>query len=223
MPIPPKKDNLAPKTARERVYTELKQWIIDGTLQPDEKLSDHELAAYFSVSRTPVREAMQLLADQRLIYIYPGKESRVAPIDFEQASQAYQIIAQLYSLALEFAYPHINDAFLAELRNINRQFSQQFSSPNTAEAHRLDKQFHSLFLKLAPNEFLSNFIDILDCHVERSERLYYNSAVTRKDSYNQHEAIIQALERRDLPDAIEKTKENWLNTLDKMQLKEHSL
>ena len=85
MPIPLKTEPQVPQTARQRVYSQLKKWIVNGTLTPEEKISDLELANYFSVSRTPVREAMQLLADQRLIQIFPGKESRVAPIDLEQA------------------------------------------------------------------------------------------------------------------------------------------
>lgn len=213
MPIPAKKDHAAPKTARERVYTELKLWIVDGTLQPEEKISDQELAEYFSVSRTPIREAMQLLADQKLINIYPGKESRVAPIDFEQARQAYQIMAQLYALALEFAFPHVTADTAAELRRINGEFGQCLGRHDCAGAHQLDKQFHGIFLRIAPNEFLSNFIDVLDCHVERIERLYYSSDLMRKDSVSQHEAIISALEQGSLETAIRMTKENWLDTL----------
>lgn len=213
MPIPAKKEHATPKTARERVYTELKQWIVDGTLQPEEKISDQELAEYFSVSRTPIREAMQLLADQKLINIYPGKESRVAPIDFEQAKQAYQIMAQLYALALEFAFPRVTADTVAELREINRKFDQHLSRHDSAGAHQLDKQFHGIFLRLAPNEFLSNFIDIVDCHVERIERLYYSSEMMRKDSVSKHETIISALEQGDLDAAIRGTKENWLDTL----------
>lgn len=59
-----------------------------------------------------VREAMQLLAGQKLINIYPGKESRIAPIDFEQAKRAYQVIAQLYSLAIGFAFPYITSTHI---------------------------------------------------------------------------------------------------------------
>lgn len=68
-------------------------------------------------------------------------------------------------------------------------------------------------MRLAPNEFLSNFIDILNCHVERIERLYYSSEIMRKGSVSKHEAIISALEQGDLDAAIRGTKENWLDTL----------
>lgn len=214
MPIPKKKKDDEPKTARERVYSELKRWIVEGTLQPDEKISDMELAEYFSVSRTPVREAMQLLADQKLINIYPGKESRIAPINMENTKQVYQIIAKLHCLAVEFAFPHINEKVLSELTEINHKFGEQLRHRNSASAHQYDRQFHGVFLKIASNDFLINFIDVLDCHVERIERLYYNSRLIDISSFDHHKAIIDALSKKDLDSAIQKTSENWLYTVD---------
>ena len=73
MPIPVKTPLEKQKTAKERIYIQLREWIINGTLQPEEKISDQEISQYFSVSRTPAREAIQMLADQKLVEIYPGK------------------------------------------------------------------------------------------------------------------------------------------------------
>ena len=53
MPIPVKTPLEKQKTAKERIYILLREWIINGTLQPEEKISDQEISQYFSVSRTP--------------------------------------------------------------------------------------------------------------------------------------------------------------------------
>ena len=53
MPIPVKTPLEKQKTAKERIYIQLREWIINGTLQPEEKISDQEISQYFSVSRTP--------------------------------------------------------------------------------------------------------------------------------------------------------------------------
>ena len=81
MPIPVKQQTEERLTAKALVYKTLREWITDGTLQPGEQIYDQEIAKYFNVSRTPVREAMQLLADQKLLEIEPGKQSRVAKFD----------------------------------------------------------------------------------------------------------------------------------------------
>lgn len=80
MPLPKSNQPKPPRTAKERIYQTLLEWIIDGTLAPGEKLNDSEISKFFNVSRTPVREAMQLLSDQRLIDIYTEKASIVSPI-----------------------------------------------------------------------------------------------------------------------------------------------
>lgn len=215
MPIPKKIKTELPKTARERVYLQLKQWIIDGTMQPDEKILDSELAEYFSVSRTPVREAMQILADQKLIIITPGKESRIAPIDPEQADMSYRLISTLYCTALEFSFPYLTDDQISALKQLNADFTAALKRRDSSEAHRLDRAFHSYFLLVRPNDFLANFIDTLDCHVERIETAYFNMpSGFRSESVSQHEQIISALEQKDLSGAIAATKQNWMQTLD---------
>lgn len=217
MPIPLKPMAQAPKTARQRVYTQLKQWIVNGTLAPEEKISDLDLADYFSVSRTPVREAMQLLADQNLILISPGKDTRVAPIDMEQAKYTYQLIAQLYATAMEFAFPNFKDSDLLGLEKLNQEFSLACIHRDFEKAHLCDRKFHSYFLNICPNDFLTNFIATMDCHVERIETLYFKyPGDFRRESVAQHNAIIQALRERKLEEAVAATKHNWLQTLDSL-------
>lgn len=215
MPIPLKTEPQVPQTARQRVYSQLKKWIVNGTLTPEEKISDLELANYFSVSRTPVREAMQLLADQRLIQIFPGKESRVAPIDLEQARYTYQLTAQLYATAVEFAFPFIKESDCLGLEKLNQKFAWACNQRDYEQAHMYDRQFHSYFLNVCPNDFLSSFLDTVDCHVERIETLYFkNLGDIRSDSVTQHNAIIRAFREHDLEKTVAATKHNWLQTLD---------
>ena len=76
MPVPQDTQPLQPTTAKERVLQTLAQWLVDGTLEPGERLYDEQLSRYFQVSRTPVREALQVLAEKGLVEILPGRGSR---------------------------------------------------------------------------------------------------------------------------------------------------
>ena len=89
MPIPAEQKPVVRTTARERVYKTLQQWIVNGTLLPEERLNDVELAQYFSVSRTPVREALQMLAEQKLVKMVPSSGTFVAPIDLKDMAYVY--------------------------------------------------------------------------------------------------------------------------------------
>lgn len=215
MPIPPKKSDRQPKTAKELVYTRVREWIINGTLQPEEKILDQEISQYFSVSRTPVREAIQMLSDQKLVDIYPGKETRVSPVNISEAVFTYKTIAELHALALEFAYPKITRETLSELRKIDELFAAASKKRNVEEAGTYDQLFHEVFLALSDNYFLSEFTHILKSHIQRIENIYYKE--NESLSFETHEEIIAALEEHDLLKAKESMRNNWLHTLEQVK------
>ena len=77
MPVPQGSGVIHRKSARQAVYETVCDWIITGVLEPGEKILDSELGEYFSVSRTPVREALQLLQSQKLVLVMPGRATVV--------------------------------------------------------------------------------------------------------------------------------------------------
>lgn len=220
MPIPQKRIAEVPKSAKLRIYEELKKWIVDGTLQPGEKIYDSEIAQFFSVSRTPVREAIQLLADQKLIEVFPGKESRVTEMSVADVDQFYKILASLHSLALEFAYPHVGQEMIEQLKQTNEKLSRAIEGGTQEEAIRYDQEFHDIILDAASNDFLTSFSKVLECHIERIENLYFDRLPKREDSVEGHETMIQALEKRDLSAAKKAAGQNWLHVIDVMNEKE---
>lgn len=213
MPIPSQPLADIRITAKERVYQTLREWIINGTLQPGEKILDQEIAKYFSVSRTPVREAIQQLADQKLIDIYPGRESLVAPIDLDVVRQCYQMMAELQALAVEFAFPKINPKMLWELAQINQEINNSGKSIDHQAIPAWDQKFHDYFFDLAGNDFLFNFCRVLYAHILRVEILHYSKFRNILASQDEHTAIINALKEGDLKSAKEAMRENWLFTM----------
>lgn len=79
MPVPKNFVSPVRMTAKERAFSQIQRWIIDGTLQPGEKLLDAELAESLGVSRTPIREAFQLLEVQGLVSTHPEKKQKLRP------------------------------------------------------------------------------------------------------------------------------------------------
>lgn len=215
MPIPTRASTDKPKTAKERIYLEVREWIVTGILQPGERISDQEISKYFSVSRTPVREAIQMLADHKLVDIYPGRETRVSLVNLDEATPNYRIIAELHALVLEFAYPHISSEVIQELRDIDQSFTIAVKRRNIQDAVAFDRKFHGLLTKLAGNHFLTEFTNVLGSHIQRIENMFYqkNNFV----AFNAHGDIIDALVQHDLPKAKEAMRHNWLRTLDNLR------
>lgn len=215
MPIPVKKKAPLPKTAKERIYFEMRNWIINGTLKENEKISEQEIAKFFSVSRTPVREAFQMLADQKLIDLSSKNGAKVSPINLSDAKTNYQLIAELHALALELAYPKLTKADLINLREIDQSFSIAERRHDTETSEILDDQFHNFFLDLSGNPFFKEFSDTLKIHILRIEKIYYKQYYTV--SFESHEKIIRALESHQLEEAKNAMRENWMHTILEVQ------
>jgi DNA-binding GntR family transcriptional regulator len=214
MPIPKKSSYEAPKSAKIRIYEELRDWIIDGTLQPGEKILDSELSQYFSVSRTPVREAMQMLAEQKLIDVRPGRESRVSETDAVDIPQTYRMLAELHAMAVEFAFDKIDSEVISELRSINERFMHAYEKRDIKGCRSSDKEFHDLIVKLAENDFLTSFCETLNGHAARIENIYFSKAGGMDELIHEHEKIIDSLEAGDPESAGRYMRENWMHTPD---------
>lgn len=209
MPIPKKTETINRTTAKERVYTILQQWIVDGTLEPGERLNDADLAKYFSVSRTPVREAIQMLNEQKLVEIVPSSGTFVAPINQEDIKHVYQLLGGLQALALKLCIGTMTAEDLEHLNSLNENFlrcAQMGAVPATIEA---DYQFHRYLCQLSGNPYLVNYSDQLSIHVSRNENRFFKIYTTPEVSYASHKRIIEALRSGDLETAQTEIEANW--------------
>ena len=123
MPIPTDSPTPQRSLLRDDVYRSIRDAIVRGQLAPGEQLRDQELGAWLQVSRTPVREALQRLAQAGLVVAEPGRMTRVAPEDPALILAARQIAAELHGLAIDLAFPTLNEAALDEMEKANDRLS----------------------------------------------------------------------------------------------------
>ena len=123
MPIPERPQALQRQSAKSVVYQTVCDWIITGVMKPGEKILDSELASYFNVSRTPVREALQLLQNQKLVCVIPGRTTVVADLDVEDFEKCYRPLAEIDALAA-LTVEDANALLQTALREENRAYVQ---------------------------------------------------------------------------------------------------
>ena len=102
------------------VYDNLKDAIVTGTLRPMERITEHEVAARFGLSRTPVREAFRRLQAEGLILVVPQRGSFVSQPNLEDILEIYQIRTPLECMAARIAAETIEDTKLAVLEDLVR-------------------------------------------------------------------------------------------------------
>lgn len=115
MPLPQTPETSARRLLRDEVYTTLHDAIIDGTLEPGEALRDEELTAWLGVSRTPIRQALNRLADIGLVDMIPGRYTRVAEFDAALVNQATYATGILHEYSARTTIPTLTAAALKDL------------------------------------------------------------------------------------------------------------
>lgn len=208
MPIPT--DSPAPQRSllRDDVYRSIRDAIVRGQLAPGEQLRDQELGAWLQVSRTPVREALQRLAQAGLVVAEPGRMTRVAPEDPERILAARQIAAELHGLAIDLAFPTLDEAALNEMGQANDRLSAALAAGDAEAAIAADDDFHEVALTRSANPLIPDHLEVVTATLRRAEFLHFES-VTGSASPEQHTEIIAAVRAGEHAHAVALTKANW--------------
>lgn len=212
MPIPKKYAPLKIKSAKDRVFYHIQEWIITGQLHPGEQLYDVALAEFFSVSRTPIREALLLLEAQGLVRMLPGKSTIVTEISEENAGEYYRPLAELQKLAAELCCSQVTPEQIKDLHKRNAIFTQAVNSGDIMKIIMADADFHGYLSDISGNKYISDYCRALLVHVARLEHFYFSDRLNAEHSIEGHKYLISLLEARDIA-VGEYLKNSWLKTL----------
>lgn len=215
MPVPINHSKPIRLSAKESAFNQIQQWIIDGTLLPGEKLSDSELAESLGVSRTPVRESLQLLEVQGFVQMFPGKATQVTEIKREAINDLLPPLAALQSLSAELAIDHLTEEHVNQLEQINERFTQAIRANNEYAALMVDEEFHQVIVDITKNTYIKSVLEPLQAHVRR--HFFYDSIVLAEESVEEHQTIITAMKDGNKELAASTMKENWLRTLNEYE------
>ncbi|PFD38815.1 GntR family transcriptional regulator [Bacillus cereus] len=217
MPVPQNYKKPGRVSAKSLVLNQLQDWIIEGVLQPDEKINDVELAEALGVSRTPVREALQILELSGLVEMVPGQKTKIAPIKLDDVSIIYETMAGLHSIIGKQALQRIIETDIQQLSFINADFQQSINEKNSKRALELDIQFHNTITSIAKNPYIEPFLENTQLHVLRLEYLFFQNFVPASQSIEEHHSIIQALQKQDEKQMEQMMSQNWLRPMKEIQ------
>jgi DNA-binding GntR family transcriptional regulator len=181
----------------ERVFRQLRDAIVKNELAPGALVSIEQLAGLLGVSRTPIREALPALQQLGLIVQAENGGFRVAPLNREYAWEVYAIRSAIESLAAEIVASRLTDGDLGTLRRISVP-EQPKPDGDYSEMFGPDLGLHDYIRQQCPLPFVNALIDSIRFHRARLLHLEHSlDAAYRKASYEEHCAIVEALERRD--------------------------
>lgn len=144
----------AAPTKQERVYEAVRERILSGAYSPGYRIVIDTLAAEFSVSALPVREAIRRLEAEGLVIYRPNAGAHVAPADPRLFEEELTVVAVLEGYATALAAPELGEEGLRRLREINDRMVEAMERLDALEFGRLNQELHSVIYEHCPNSVL---------------------------------------------------------------------
>lgn len=202
-PTPPKK---TPRTARQpivssalyqEVANRLREEIFDHVLQPGDWIDELALVARYGISRTPLREALKVLAVEGLVTLKPRRGCYVAEISKEDAAEIYPVLAMLEGRCAYEATRKLDDAAVSRLQACHDALEVAAAANEIRQFFEVNQEFHRIIQEQAGNRWLIQIINDLR-KVLKLSRLNSLSRVGRLDSsLAEHRLILAAMLDRD--------------------------
>ena len=190
--------------ARAHVYTALRDAIVAGQLEPGRQISENELAARLGVSRTPIREALQRLREERLVAVVPQYGTFVTHISESAVSDAQFVREALECAAVRGTALRARDQDLAALEVIIRRQDAAREANDFDSFYVLDDELHQLLCDLSGHDIAWSLSQRAKGHLNRIRRLSMPEPGYMMEMIGEHRAVVAAVAAHD-PDAAEQT------------------
>ncbi len=185
------------RSLHDELVVRLQRLIIEGELTPGEKVPEKELCERYNVSRTPMREALKVLASEGLVTLTPNRGSSVTAITVEDLEEVFPVMGALEALSGELACEKITDAEIAAIGKSHREMIAHYRAQRLPEYFAVNEAIHNAILKAARNETLAAQHRTLSARVRRARYLANMTRERWDKAVAEHEEILAALQARD--------------------------
>lgn len=190
-------DSLAESLAESIAY-ELRREILRGNLAPGAQIKERDNAERQGVSRTPMREAIRILANEGLVQLRPLRSPVVADPSLTDIIDQIQVLQALELLSAELACAHATDTEIAAIGALKDRIETIYGEADTLDVFELDMQFHAAIVAASHNAALAETHGAYMARLWRARYLSARRKLSRDRVLRQHAAIHDALHHRDL-------------------------
>ncbi|MGZ5800976.1 MAG: GntR family transcriptional regulator [Burkholderiaceae bacterium] len=185
----------------EQVAERLRNRIYAHELVPGTWVDEQKLAEEYGISRTPMREALKVLASEGLVQLKPRRGCYVTQLSEEDLDEIFPVMALLEGRVAYEATVQATDKDMTTLQNIHDRLEKSAKQSNIDKFFEANQDFHQALQQLAGNRWLQKAIDDLRIVVRltRRDSLRLDGRVTQ--SLEEHRAILAAIQKRDATEA----------------------
>ena len=208
--------SLTPRALYEEVAELLRERIFSRELAPGSWIDELKLAEAYGISRTPLREALKVLATEGLVTMKVRRGAYVTEVSSSDLADVYHLLSLLESDAAGVVATKATDAELAELQKLHKalEVAAKPGKANTDQFFSLNEQFHMRLLAIANNRWRDQMVADLRkvMKLNRHNSLLKTGRIA--ESLAEHQAIMEALMARDADRTQQRMREHFANGLE---------
>ena len=181
----------------EQVAQRLRQMLVENQIAPGAKLNERELSEVLQVSRTPLREAIKMLAAEGLVELLPNRGAIAVELTEADVLNTFEVMAGLEALSGELAAQRITDAELAEIRAMHFEMLAAYTRRELPAYYRLNSQIHRAINQAAKNSVLTATYNQVNARLQALRFRSNQDEAKWKQAMAEHDRMIDALGKRD--------------------------
>ena len=203
---------LSPRALYQDVAERLRERIFSRELEPGSWIDEQKLAADFGISRTPMREALKVLAVEGLVTMKVRRGAYVTEMSVQDVKQVYHVLALLESDAAGEVARHASSTQIAQLRALHERLEREVHQREFFFA--TNEAFHLQLLSVAGNRWSLQLATDLRkvMKLNRHHSLFKQGRL--EESLAEHQLLMQALEQRDADAAVRLMRQHQDNGLE---------
>ncbi len=183
----------------DEVVSRVRDMIVEGQFSFGTRIHEGRLCEQLGISRTPLREALKVLATEGLVDLSPNRGAIVREVTPKDMRDMLRVLGQLEALAGELACANASEADIAAIHEMHQRMMEHYTARNRMEYFKLNQAIHSAFVRLADNPTLQTMHETLQARIKRIRYLGNDHDTQWHDAADDHEKMIAALLKRDGP------------------------
>lgn len=180
----------------DELLERLRKMIIGGNFLPGDKIPERQLCEQFGISRTPLREALKVLAAEGLVQLAPNRGAVVAALSCEEINECVPISEAIEGLSGELACEKITDEEIREIKDLHERMTSEYRAGNLNAFLALNRQIHERIVAAARNDLLATIYDTVFFRIGWGRLLAQLSDEALARVVSIHEEMMLALESR---------------------------
>lgn len=188
---------IKPPSLAEVAFGELRRMIVRGHLAPGERLIEPELCETLGLSRTPLREALTLLASEGLVVLRRNRNAMVTLFDARELEHLFEVEAGIESFAIALAAQRMTNTELKRIEALQERMEKLHGSGDLDAYFELNQRVHAMIVAGARNPVLEETHRRLIGRLERARYAALGKSGRWQESAHEHREILEALKARD--------------------------